>query len=314
VTYFDGLKIVMNSSAGCQLMKITSTKVRGPRVACEFNAAHIAVGRAAGTSQLDISAVRPLPAGALAPNHAGQNIVNYSAVRSTLQDAMQVLGGRPRDMILILPDGACRVVLLDFETVPEKREDADAIVRFRLKKTLPFDVERARVSWQVQNEGGKLLLAVAVVFGAVLEEYESVLREMGISPGVVLPSMLACLGQVDAAVPVLAIKVDPATTSIAIVNHDALLLTRTLDHPAGVLPTGTQLAEDVYPSLVFFHDTYGSQVQRVLVSGLPEPEKTCAALAEATGIPVDELVSLERIGSVMPQQRAALTAVAGALA
>ncbi|MGA3211596.1 MAG: hypothetical protein ABSD20_09825 [Terriglobales bacterium] len=287
---------------------------RRPIIACEFSAVQVVVGRAANASLMDVSAVRMLPPGAIVPNLTGTNIVSRSAVQSTLQEAMLVVGNRTRDVIFVLPDAACRVALLEFETIPDKREDAEAIIRFRLKKSLPFDVEQARISWQVQRVNGKLTTVAAVILSTVLEEYEATLREAGLSPGVVMPSILAALGQVDTSLPTLVIKVDPNTTSIAIVNENALLLIRSLDHPSGIPPQGAQLADDVHPSLVFFEDTYGAKVGRILVSGIPDLAELNAALSESTGITAEELVSPSRVGAAAAHQLASLGAVAGALA
>ena len=226
---------------------------------------------------------------------------------------MTVVAGRTRDLIALLPDAACRLNLLDFDTLPAKRDDADAVVRFRLKKSLPFDVERARISWETQRVNGKLTVLAAITLNTVLEEYESLLREAGFNPGLVLPSMLAALGQVDATAPTLVIKIDPITTSIAVVNNQAVLLARTLDHPAEQQPEGNQLAEDVYPSLVFFQDTYGTKVQHILVSGLASLTEVNATLTEITGVRAQELVSPSRLGVTAAPQRTALGAVAGAL-
>ncbi len=55
-----------------------------------------------------------------------------------------------------------------------------------------------------------------------------------ISPGVMLPSMLAALGAADADTPTLVVKVDARTTSIAILDQGQLLLFRTLENTRGV--------------------------------------------------------------------------------
>jgi type IV pilus assembly protein PilM len=235
-------------------------------------------------------------------------------VRDALQEAAAALGAKSRDVIAVLPDAACRLALLDFDALPSRHEEADAVIRFRLKKSLPFDIDRAGVSWQAQQLSEKLTVVAAVIPGPILEEYESVLRQAGLSPGVVLPSMLAALGQVDATIPTLVVKVAPATTSIAIADQDALLLIRTLDHPAGWEPNGAQLAEDVYPSLVFYQDTYGRPVEKILVSGLESLEQLNSALAEFAGMRAQELVSSGRVGGAVGTERSLLGAVAGALA
>jgi len=85
-----------------------------------------------------------------------------------------------------------------------------------------------------------------------LEEYETAFRDAGYIPGVVVPSMIAAMGAAQASRPTLVVKVDARSTSIAIMDQEALLLFRTLENMRGVTITGEQLAEDVYPSVVCF--------------------------------------------------------------
>ena len=288
-------------------------KERWPRIACELSPAWVVVARAAEGGEIEVSAVRPLKAGSLTPNLAAVNMEARDNVKASLAEAMLALGHHTRDVITILPDAACRVALLDFDTLPDNREDAGAVVRFRLKKSLPFDVDKARLSWQKQRSRDKLTVLAAVVLNSVLEEYESVVREAGFNPGVVIPSILASLGQVDAGVPTLVVKVDPLTTSIAIVADNAVALVRTLDHAPGQAPEGALLAEDLYPSLMFFQDTYGTPVKKILVSGVAALDELNSALGGADVMHAEELVGSTRLGVASVKQRALLGAVAGAL-
>jgi type IV pilus assembly protein PilM len=217
-------------------------------------------------------------------------------------------------VIAVLPDAAVRVVLLDFETLPPKREEAEGVVRFRLKKSLPFDVDKAKVSYHVQpsNIGVRVIAAVALL--NVIEDYEAAFRQAGYEPGVVMPSMLAALGAANAPQPSLVIKVDARTTSIAILDGEQLLLFRTLENTRGVTITGEQLAEEVYPSVVFFQDTYHLNIGRIFVAGLPESGGAAPALRAQTGAEVKDLVSASQLGGAIgtiPKWR--MAGVVGAL-
>jgi hypothetical protein len=92
------------------------------------------------------------------------------------------------------------------------------------------------------------------------------------------------------------IKVDAHTTSIAILNEDQLHLFRTLENARGVTINGEQLAEEVYPSIVFFQDTYHLNIERIYVAGLPESGWAATALRAQTGSEVQELVSSAQLG------------------
>ena len=51
---------------------------------------------------------------------------------------------------MILPDYAARVSVLDFDSFPSTPEEQLSLVRFRVKKTIPFDIDSAAVSYYVQ--------------------------------------------------------------------------------------------------------------------------------------------------------------------
>jgi len=267
-----------------------------PHLACEIAAGRVLAGRAAEGSGAVEFAAYDLPKGSVVPDLTEANLRDRSAVHRTIRDTLNSLGGRSRDLIAILPDSAVRVMLLDFETLPAKAVEAEGVVRFRLKKSLPFDVEKARVSYHAQTSGTGVRVVAAVVLNNVVEEYESVFREAGYAPGVVLPSMLAALGAARADTPALVVKVDTRTTSIAILDHQQLLLFRTLENPDGSAVTGERLAEEVYPSVVFFQDTYHLNIDRIYVAGLPDLGTAAAALRSQTGVEVQELISASQLG------------------
>lgn len=284
------------------------------QVACEISADAVVAARANHHGQLEAYTAKELPHGVVSPGLTEANVVRADWLRDTIKSALDEVAGRARDIVTILPDAAVRVVLLDFETLPEKREEAEAVVRFRLKKSLPFDVDKARLSYQVQagSSSKELKVIAAVALASVLDEYEATFRDIGYAPGVVLPSMLAALGAVDAARPTLVVKVDPLTTSIAIMERQQLLLFRTLENARGLNITGEQLAEDVYPSVVFFQDTYKLDVERVYVAGLPHSEVALESLHAQTGVEVQELAGAEPVSGFggSPSQ---LAGVSGAL-
>ncbi|MGA9474124.1 MAG: hypothetical protein WBV36_16785 [Terriglobales bacterium] len=270
---------------------------RRPILACEIAADRVLAGRAADRGRMvEMSAARELAPGTVVPDLTEANLRDVAALRQAIEGALGSVGARSRDVIAILPDTTVRVVLLDFETLPAKPEEAEAVVRFRLKKSLPFDLDEARISYHAQTGKGTQVVA-AVVLKNVLEEYESAFREAGYTPGVVMPSMLAALGAADAERPTLVVKVDARTIGIAILDQDHLLLIRTLENTRGVTITGEQLAEEVYPSVVFFQDTYNLNIERVYVSGLADVAAATAALKAQTGATVEELITSSQIGS-----------------
>jgi type IV pilus assembly protein PilM len=297
-------------------MSSSSKHVRRPTLACEIAADRVLAGRAADTGRMvEMSSARELAPGTVVPDLMEANLRDGTAIRQAIESSLaSVGGGRSRDVIAILPDTSVRVVLLDFETLPAKRDEAEAVVRFRLKKSLPFDPDTAQISYHAQSSGKGMRAVAAVVLNTVLEEYESAFRDVGYNAGVVMPSMLAALGAADAERPTLVVKVDARTISIAILDQEQLLLFRTLENVRGVTITGDQLAEEVYPSVVFFQDTYNLNIERVYVAGLPESGGAAPALKNQSGAVVEELITSSQIGSTtgtVPRWR--MAGVVGAL-
>jgi len=268
-----------------------------PKIACEISADRVLAGRLAEAGGVvEVCAVRELAPGSVVPDLTEPNLRQPEAVRKVINDVIGSIAGRSRDVIAVLPDASARVMLLDFDTLPPNPQEAESVVRFRLKKSLPFDVDKAKVSYHALASLGGLRIVAAVALSSVIEDYEAAFRDAGYSAGVVLPSMLAALGAAEADRPTLVLKVDARTTSLAILDAGQLLLFRTLENTRGVTITGEQLAEEVYPSVVFFQDTYHTNIERIYVAGLPESGGAAPALRAQTGAAVHELVANSLLG------------------
>src|SRR5258708_12968941 len=123
-----------------------------PRLACEIASDRILAGRVADSGEsLEACAVRELAPGSVVPDLVENNLRQREAVRAGIQATLGSVGGRSHDVIAIVPDAAVRVVLVEFDTLPSDAEEATGVVRFRLKKSLPFDVEKAKVSYHAQK-------------------------------------------------------------------------------------------------------------------------------------------------------------------
>ncbi len=292
----------------------TTFHISRPRIACEISADRIVAARAAeSVANLEAAVAAALPPGLLTPGLLQANISDRAKAVPIVRDSLAAVAARSRDICLIIPDATTRVMLLDFETLPEKHQDADAVVRFRLKKSLPFEVEHAAVSFDRQGTATPVRVVAAVTPRSVLEEYESLVREAGYNAGTVLPSMVAALGLADSSHPTMIIKVEHGTTTFAIVDQDQLLLYRALENGGSVV-TGQSLVDDVNTSLVYFEDRYGVGVDRVLVTGVESTHALQEALSGTSNIRVEELVSNTVAGGAAGNvARSSLAGVVGAL-
>ena len=234
-----------------------------PRVACEIMPQGVVAARSVdAASALSAVARVPLAEGAVAPSLKPGNVVDRVAVTAAIRGALEQIGeranGRDANLTLVIPDSAVRVLLLDFEALPSRESEALPLVRFRLKKLLPFDADEAMVTYQTMStsKGVVRVLAVAIPRD-VLSEYETAAREAGFEPGCVLPSTLACLAAVDDAEPALLVNANPNGVTAAIVRGGVLLLHRSVDLQEHSVTTATPLAGVMSLPLVDVHETAG---------------------------------------------------------
>jgi hypothetical protein len=91
------------------------------------------------------------------------------------------------------------------------------------------------------------------------------------------------------------VKIVEGSTTIAILNQGRLLFYRTLDH-GSTLVVADRLAEDIYPSLIFFQDMYGVPIERVYISGVDLRQPMVDRLSQETSAIVEELVNPQFAG------------------
>src|SRR5690606_26442469 len=94
---------------------------------------------------------------------------------------------------LILPDGSSRLTVLELDDMPAKAEEREKLIRFRLAKSVPFDIETARLAYQLENRGDRKAAVVAVTADEVVRQYERALEELDLWPGFVSLSVASAL-------------------------------------------------------------------------------------------------------------------------
>lgn len=220
-----------------------------------------------GLNRLDAFAEEPLPAGVLRPSPAQPNIVEGASVAQAIAKVAGRVRGASRETALLLPDTIVRIFLLGFETFPRKAAEANPLLRWRLRKSVPFPVEETVLSWNEQKsvEGG-VEVVTAVARQSVIEEYERLLREGGLEPGVVLGETLAALPLVEDGPAVLLARLGATSLTTAVVDAGALALYRSAELTAP--PEPQALLDEIFPAVAYFQDRAHRDIDLVRLSGM----------------------------------------------
>src|SRR5439155_146032 len=213
------------------------------------------------------------------------------------------IGIHPRRIGLVVPDPIAKVSLVRFEKVPARTQDLDQLVRWQVKKTAPFPIEEAQVSYVrgLEAPDGQEFI-VSLARRAVVAEYEDLCAAAGAHAGIVDLATFNVINAVLAspAAPSgdwLLVNVAPDYASIAIVRGEHLIFFRNR-----AADTDGTLADLVHQTAMYYEDRIkGGGFARVVLSGggaREDVEQVRRSLEERLAARVD---------SVDPRNTAALT-------
>jgi len=142
------------------------------------------VGGSVATPRIDRVASSPLPANTLRISMREQNVLDSEGFVNSVRSAHNLLLCRNSKVSVTLPDSVGRIVLLDLETRFKSRLEALDLIRWKLKKSIPFDLADTHLDYQqlAVRDNGDLALLVALVSKTVISQYEELLTEAGLTP------------------------------------------------------------------------------------------------------------------------------------
>ncbi len=258
-----------------------------PSLVFEISEGGVAMARMGTKSRLPESiAFRPLAPGAIDPSPIRENVHDAAELDRALAEALAEAGGprKKKDAALLLPDNCARLTVLDFENLPGDSKERLSLLRWRLKKAVPFDVEAAAIAYQVQRapvgKAGPAPFSVLVTVSPaeVIGQYEAAIRRLGLTPGFVSTSAASSLNLVvEHGVTMLA-KLSGPILTLVVIDRGVVRLVRTL--PTAPAPqalsedTWREMAADLYPTFVYVADNLGSPVSRLVLAGFGDSLRT----------------------------------------
>jgi type IV pilus assembly protein PilM len=278
-----------------------------PQVALEVRASGVGVVRTRRDGRATVLAAASaveLPPEVLLPSLTQPNLADPARFRAACRSALEragVLDGAP--VALVLPDPVARVAIVPANEIAGRASEVDEMVRFRLRKSLPFDVREARVA-HVRSPRAQDPVIVVAGLGSVLDAYEEVCRSLGLEPGLVELSGLALCR--SAFSPGLAgdrllVNWDEGYATFILVRNGWPLLARTLTGPAVSSPS--EVAREAAQTLIYARERLGSP-------GLEQVVVRAAGLAGADAAGVLE-APLGILPTIVDPWRALGTADAG---
>ncbi len=241
-----------------------------PPIALEVAWDRISAVRWSRAGAVEEFAVEAIPAGAIVPSAVETNIVDAAAVRSALSRACSRIHASDEDATLLLPDPVVRVFVQRFEEFPRLQQEAVPMLRWKLKKSVPFEMADTVLSYvrqKAQENGIDVVTAIARL--RIVREYEELLESAGLRAGVVSSSSLAALALLEDRRSTLLARVSDQALTTAIVRDGVLCGFRCTELPArGAELTPKILLDEIYPIAAYYQDYWHATIESVCVSGI----------------------------------------------
>jgi type IV pilus assembly protein PilM len=258
-----------------------------PRFAFEVSESGIAAARIGAPPEIGF---QPLDADVISVSPVEDNILRPEALAERVR-ALAPRGEKKRvRAALILPDHAVRVSVLDFDAFPDDPRHQLPLVRFRLKKSLPFDIDAAALSYYAQPNGQRVDVVVAAAPLEMLSRYEAPFRAAGFHPGLVTTSTLCALRMAPGDGVAVVAKRSSHALTLAVLAGGVLKLLRSIELSDG---GAEEVASHLYPTFAYMEDQLGRRPEEVLTCGFgrasedlaAEVGQPCIALRSRYGLP-----------------------------
>ena len=223
---------------------------------------------------------QPFEPGTLVVSPTVDNVLRGEVLASIIARlAPPVNTKKRRPAAVILPDYAARVTVLDFDSFPTSPDEQLSLIKFRVKKTIPFDIDSAAVSYFVQPPSAAKRVEVLAVTVAVevIARYEALFRSAGYQPGVVTTSTIAALNLCRGdGVAVLA-KLSGHTLTVVVTAGNTIKLFRCVAIEEG---SEEEILGVLHPTFAYVEDELSAPVGKLILCGFAHTPSGLRCAAE----------------------------------
>jgi hypothetical protein len=242
----------------------------------------------------------------LDPHLSHANVIDGADFKRATSGLISSVGNGGGRYGLVLPDGAVRVAVLSFETLPDDAEEAESLIRWRMKDKLPYNAEEARATFQVLNEeAGHIEILAIAMRAAVIAEYEAAFASLNGGASLILPATVALLPLLPETEPrgqlLLHVCGNWLTAVVVAGSKPCVWRTRELD-PRDAVHLNQEVASEAVRVLASARDRLQADLGRAWLCARPPAEKDLAAAVSAA---VNHEVEILRPNSELGSQLSA---------
>lgn len=256
-----------------------------------------------------------LPEGTFVPAVVTPELANEAALTETLR-RVKLEAGRINKASVLIPDGWFRMNIFELQSLPERPDEAEAMIRWSLKRTMPIDPSTLRVAHEVlgRTAGHPRVLVISAV-EKTLAAIERVFDAAGIEVVLIEPIGLNIWNAVAIREQATTrdriffyIREGDFTTAVFRAGQPLFIRSRNLN-------SQRTLHQEIKLSASYLRDTLRTEaIEQCYVSGNAVDAALAAEIGEEFGAPVRRIAlrdCVEQVPSEAMAYEAELTACTG---
>ena len=131
--------------------------------------------------------VSDIPEGVIQPSFIEKNIIEPEVLKEEFSKAVRKMSIKGKDIALVFPELSQKTFTFPFDSLPGTSREREQIIRFRIKKGMPFLPEDARISYDLVPRDSGLRAVVLLTRANIIKEYEEFFRLFGLNVRTAVP-------------------------------------------------------------------------------------------------------------------------------
>jgi type IV pilus assembly protein PilM len=280
-----------------------------PPVACEIADRNVCVVRLNAKRPPEVVrfAVEPIPPGMITPSLTRPMIESSRDFVGLVRSMFAKADLKTNKISLAIPDSCAKVTIHQFDSLPGNENEKQQLLKWKLKKTVPFNIEDSKLSFLEQKTpDGKYIVVAVNIYVAVLAQLEAVFQSLGIQVGYVTLASFAAFEVLVRQDPevlqksVLFLRAQPSEVSSLMVRQGSMVFFRHTEYESDNASEGAskpssprensfeQLYKEIHPCLMYYQDKISNTaVEKVYVIPLHSLDSNVlSSLSEKSKTPV----------------------------
>jgi len=123
--------------------------------------------------------VSDIPEGVVQPSFIEKNIIEPEVLKEEFSKAARKMSLKGKDIALVFPELSQKTFTFSFDSLPGPSREREQIIRFRIKKGMPFLPEDARISYDLVPRDSGLRAVVILTRTNIIKEYDDFFQQFG---------------------------------------------------------------------------------------------------------------------------------------